>query len=557
MEPLKATRKANLLVGKAPMLNEILVTKEQNVYNHIKIESFAVKTNTRIMRLTALFIFVFFQSNIINGQTSLNDIDLNNGEYIVGFRHYTTSDSTRTYSRIFDYSNKYIARPIPVSIWYPSEQDIEHKKPLKVLDYFEILKEEEEWEYLPSEQILNWFYYSNTLANQNHLKEQTKAYLEIEYAHGKFPVIVYAPSFQASSIENFALCESLASHGYIVISSPSRGAETRWFGNNNAKEMETQTRDVEFLIREVGKLPMTNYNKIALMGFSFGGLSNVIAQNRNENIKAMVSLDGTERYNYALLDSSPFFDPDKLNVPYLHMAQKEIPEKVLIEDNIVAELNTKFVLYDSISNSTAYRLKFHNLTHSYFSTLGILFADRDIRQDKSDAEIMESYKLASTYTLNFLNAFLENDDEALKFMENNPSANGVRNGLITQRSKQAKIVAFNFQDFNDLAASKKYQKLTQLYDSVVKKHPSFNIPEGHLNTVGLQLVFNSNTSEQGINIFLLATKLYPNSANLFDSLAEGYLYVGNKSKAIKNFEKSLELNAQNQNAIDRLKKLKE
>jgi len=54
----------------------------------------------------------------------------------------------------------------------------------------------------------------------------------------------------------------------------------------------------------------------------------------------------------------------------------------------------------------------------------------------------------------------------------------------------------------------------------------------------------------------LAIKLYPNSANLFDSLAEGYLFVGSKDKAIENFEKSLELNTQNQNAIDRLKQLR-
>ena len=239
------------------------------------------------------------------------------------------------------------------------------------------------------------------------------------------------------------------------------------------------------------------------------------------------------------------------------MAQKDIPEKVLKEDNIKAELNTKFDLYDSISNGTVYRLKFHNLTHTYFSTFGILFANRDKRQDKSDSEIMESYKWASTYALNFLNAFLENDDKALKFIENKPSDNRVRNGLMTQRTKQPESVAFTFQDFNDLASSQNYQNLSQLYDSIVKKHPSFKIPEGNLNTIGLQLVFNPNTPDQGINIFLLATKLYPNSANLFDSLAEGYLYVGNKSKAVENFEKSLELNSQNQNAIDRLKQLKE
>ena len=521
------------------------------------IELLEMRTNTFIMRLIPLLISVLFQAGIINGQTSLNEIDLNFGKYKVGFRHYTTVDSTRTYSRIFDYSNKKILRPIPVSIWYPSEQKTGNKQPLKILDYFKILKEEEEWEYLPNEQVLNWFYYSNTPANQNHLKELTKAYPAIEFATGNFPIIIYTPSFQASSIENFALCEYLASHGYFVISSPSRGTETRWFSSNNAKEMETQARDVEFLIKVVGKYPMANYKKIAVVGFSFGGLANMLAQNRNEKIKAIISLDGTERYQYKLLKKSPFFDKINIDVPYIHMAQKEIPEKVLKEDNREAELNTKFELYDSITNSTVYRLKFHNLTHSHFSTLGILFGSRDKRQDKSDSEIMESYKWVSTYTLNFLNAYLGNDDKALSFIENKPSDNGLRNGLITHRTKQPESVAFTFQDFNDLASSHNYQNLLQLYDSIIKKHPSFKIPEGNLNTIGLQLVFNPNTPEEGINIFLLATKLYPNSANLFDSLAEGYLYVGNKSKAVENFEKSLVLNSQNQNAIDRLKQLKD
>ena len=73
----------------------------------------------------------------------------------------------------------------------------------------------------------------------------------------------------------------------------------------------------------------------------------------------------------------------------------------------------------------------------------------------------------------------------------------------------------------------------------------------------MQLIFNPETSEQGINVFLLATSIYPNSANLFDSLAEAYLYIDNKEKARFNFEKSLQLNPENQNAIDRLKQLGE
>ncbi|MBO3700203.1 dienelactone hydrolase family protein [Fabibacter sp. E12] len=509
------------------------------------------------MRLTILPILILFQANLIVAQTSLAEIDLEKGKYNVGFKHYTTSDSTRTYSRAYDYTNKEVDRPIPVSMWYPSEQNLDDLEPFQVLDYLEILKEEEEWEHLPNEQILNWFYYANTPANQKHLVEKTTAHHNSEFSKGRFPVVIYAPSYQASSIENFSLCEYLASHGFVVISSPSRGTKTRWFSINNAMEMETQARDVEFLMKEARKIPIADNDKIAIMGFSFGGLSNIIVQNRNDKVKAIVSLDGTERYQYGILNQSPSFDAQNIDVPYMHMAQKDIPETVLIEDKIDAELNTRFQLFDSITNSRTHQLKFHNLTHSYFSTLGVLFADRDKRQDKSDIEIMKSYKLVTLYTLNFLNSALNQLDKASTFIENDPSSNGIANDLITQKIKQSSIEdIFTFRDFNDLASGQNYENLSQFYDSIIKKHPSFKIAEGNLNTLGLQLVFNPNTASQGVNVFLLATRLYPNSANLYDSLAEGYLFNGIEEKAIESFEKSLELNPQNQNAISRLRQLR-
>lgn len=508
------------------------------------------------MRQIFLFILLFFQLNLLTAQTSLPEIDLEKGPYQVGFQHYTKSDSTRTYSRVFDYTNNKVPRPIPISIWYPIELQVTDLEPMKVLDYLEILKDEEEWEHLANEQILNWFYYANTPSNQQHLNEQTTAYENIEPGKGKFPVIVYAPSFQASSIENFALCEFLASHGYVVLSSPSRGTETRWFSNHLAKEMETQARDVEFLLKEAMQFPLSDQGKIALMGFSFGGLATLISQNRNGLVKALVSLDGTERYQYELLSQSPFFDPKKLNVPYLHMAQKDIPELVLKEDHIDAALNSNFQLFDSLSQSLAYQIKFHDLTHSYFSTMGVLFADRDPRQDKPDSEIMESYRLMAMYTLNFFNATLKDDPQATRFLENNYANSASLKDVLSQEIKRPEEVSFSFQDFNDLASMKDYKNLTSLYDSLLKVYPSFEIPEGHLNTLGLQLVFNPTTSRQGIQVFLLAIKLYPNSANLYDSLGEGYLFLGEKEQAIASFEKSLELNSQNQNAIHRLEKLR-
>jgi len=509
------------------------------------------------MRLTILITSIFLTLTSY-GQTSLNKISLAFGKHKVGFKHYTAIDSTRTYQIKNDFSNQFINRPIPISIWYPAKIKNSSTEQLNVLDYLKILKEEEEWKNLPNEFLLDWFpYLWNTPQNKAHLSEKVTAFSNSTFLGGKYPVIVYASSYQASSIENFALFEYLASNGFVVISSPSRGTDTRWLEGGTTKDMETQSRDVEFLLKEIHKYKNIDSDKVALMGFSFGGLSNAITVMKNKNVSGIVSLDGTERYNYTVLEKSPYFNLDKFTIPYIHFAQKEIPKEVLASDKIPVELNYKFQLYDSLKKSNAYSYKFHDLTHSYFSSFGVLFANRDKRQDKSDGKIMASYRLLCEHILQFLNATLKNDEKANVFIENNPRENGFSEALISKKMKKSIGTEFTYKEFNDLALNQDYKDLIPLYKRTIAKHPKLQLQEGMLNTLGLRLSFNSKKIEQGINVFLLALHLYPKSANLYDSLAEAYLYNKDFKKAISNFQKSLELNSQNQNAIDRLKQLKE
>ncbi|MEX0290050.1 MAG: alpha/beta hydrolase [Flavobacteriaceae bacterium] len=510
------------------------------------------------MRLIILYIILLFQACFINAQTSLKEIDLDKGKFHVGFRHYIISDSTRVYRIHNEYNNQWINRPIPISVWYPAELEDKNSKPLKILDYLEVLKGEEEWKNLPNEFLLDWFpHLWNTPQNKAHLSEEATAFSNATFLEGKFPVVVYAPSYQASSIENFALFEYLVSNGFVIISSPSRGTDTRWLEGGTTKDMETQSRDVEFLLKEIHRYKNVDLDKIALMGFSFGGLSNAITVMKNKSIKALVSLDGTERYNYSVLAKSPYFDLDKFDIPYIHFAQKDIPEEVLVSDKIPVELNYKFQLYDSIQFSNAHSYKFHHLTHSYFSSYGVLFANRDKRQDKSDTEIMASYKILTNYTLQFLNATLKNEPEAMKFIEKSPQINGFSKDLISKKMKKSLAKSFDYRDFNDLALQQEYRDLVPLYKKILVEHPNLKLEEGMLNMLGLWLSFNPETTEQGVNVFLLALHIYPNSANLYDSLAEAHLYNKDYESARTNFRKSLELNPQNQNAINRLEQLKE
>lgn len=76
-----------------------------------------------------------------------------------------------------------------------------------------------------------------------------------------------------------------------------------------------------------------------------------------------------------------------------------------------------------------------------------------------------------------------------------------------------------------------------------------------MNSLGYSLLGDKQV-EFAIKVFLKNTILYPNSANVYDSLGEAYMIAGNNEQAIKNYERSLDLNPQNTNAFEQLKKLK-
>jgi FKBP-type peptidyl-prolyl cis-trans isomerase len=79
--------------------------------------------------------------------------------------------------------------------------------------------------------------------------------------------------------------------------------------------------------------------------------------------------------------------------------------------------------------------------------------------------------------------------------------------------------------------------------------------EGDLNALGYRLLRRKRVPE-AIEILKLNVEAYPDSANVYDSLAEAYFASGNTPQAIQNYEKSLALDPANTNAAMMLKKLK-
>ena len=87
----------------------------------------------------------------------------------------------------------------------------------------------------------------------------------------------------------------------------------------------------------------------------------------------------------------------------------------------------------------------------------------------------------------------------------------------------------------NLAAIKAhYAKLTKRYGYEIKP------PENTINQFGYAL-FRAEKIDEAIEAFEENTKLYPDSANVFDSLAEALEKKGSRSKALANYEKAYKM----------------
>jgi len=79
--------------------------------------------------------------------------------------------------------------------------------------------------------------------------------------------------------------------------------------------------------------------------------------------------------------------------------------------------------------------------------------------------------------------------------------------------------------------------------------------ESELNSCGYVLMARGNLKE-AITIFRANIYLYPQSSNCFDSLGEAYTKVGLKDNALFCYERAVELDPKNENAIKQLALLK-
>lgn len=90
----------------------------------------------------------------------------------------------------------------------------------------------------------------------------------------------------------------------------------------------------------------------------------------------------------------------------------------------------------------------------------------------------------------------------------------------------------------------------------LKGSSDYDLNEDEINELGLRLLYDKKDVKAAIEVLRLNTELFPKSFNVWDSLGEAYYQNGNREEAIRNYEKSLQLNPDNVGGKRMLEKIR-
>lgn len=346
------------------------------------------------------------------------------GPFPVGLKVADQYDPTRVFQRLSGDSVLDGPRPLQILIWYPAKNS--NSRPMTVGDYLALARNETSFE-RPEETSISreWMSYLAPVKDG-----PMQAIRNAPPKSGRDPVIIYSPSFSSVSWENADLCEYLASFGYVVIAAPAMGERTRE-STHSVAGAEAQAHDVSFLLTFAQSLPNTDMRHVAAVGFSWGGLADLLAAAQDHRIDALVSLDGSERYFPGYVQESGYAKPEQMTIPLIYFEEGD--QSVEAQDAETTRFHSQgpsvlnawqhgdlmtvhmLGLFHSAFYSLSYRNK--EIWKTEFKNLQVADYDYD--------DCLLQFSWVMRYTRAFLDAYFKRDSRAMETLNAGPRANGV------------------------------------------------------------------------------------------------------------------------------------
>jgi len=421
-------------------------------------------------------------------------------------------------------------RPIFIAVWYPAAAGT--AGPMIYRDYFRAISTDSpvpeftqrlrkytrdtacqymlqrEFASLTREQRAAW---------DKFLSTDTFAHQDASPAAGKFPTVIYHPGLGGTFEDNSVVFEYLASHGYVVVSSAYQDADSTDL--NIDGDFFTSLDDLSFLGRFVGTLPFADTSRLGAMGHSYGAQA-VLAWRAQPGspVDAVVSVDST--VEYVGLES-----PLCADVRAMFGRNRKSPVPVILFADRLKK--PRFDPFDSyLSSAPRYQSTVDNQEHNDFISQGMigesLLADLSGNSGKA-ASARRNYDQIGLRILQFLNAYVKRDAEALAFLK----GAGLRYKPPLPPEPTGKQLARLFlQDGPD--------KTRQFLAGFKTNDP--DVLDG-----AASFLREDGRKQDAATMLGLAVEFVPGSRTLRQSLGEALEAIGDLTKAAAVYKKTLQL----------------
>jgi pimeloyl-ACP methyl ester carboxylesterase len=357
------------------------------------------------------------------------------GPYAVGLKVVEQYDRSRVFQNYDGQPNAPVTterpRPLQTLVWYPAEVSTAPK--MTIGDYAALIRTETSFD-KPVDQGKPQSFVADFTRGTTALP--ASAVRNSAMLSGRFPVLIYAPSLNAPAIENIELCEYIASQGYVVMATPSMGANQRSM-TLDLPGANAEAEDISFLIDFAKSLPDAEISSVAVIGYSWGGMAALFAAARDKRIDALVSLDGSFRYSPGTVQEAGDVHPDQMLIPLLVFSRAE--ETIEAWDAMHQSKNQGGLAPNVLNEWTRgdlFHIRLLAVSHIQFSSLyqrSERFRKEALQFSPADYSLeegAESYNWMARYTLEFLDAYLKHDPEAIGFLKRTPAENGVPKHLV-------------------------------------------------------------------------------------------------------------------------------
>jgi hypothetical protein len=505
----------------------------------------------RIRLLLAAALALVLVGSCSAPEASLTDLwpGLDPGPHPVGFQVHHVYDHSRSFGPVQGTPEGIPtlplgSRPLQITVWYPAAIDA-------------VAPRMQHWEYLAlretafdftlvggvfREEVFEGARFRTRREGldpapvEELLISPTLAVRDAKPADDRFPILIYGAGSESPGWDNFVLCEYLASHGYVVASTPSFGTRSPLM-TQDFEGLEAKTRDHEFVLAFLWDFPAVDRGRVGSLGWSLGGVSAAKLAMRDPRVGAVAALDGSMGYAaYRLAaDQSPDYAYDRLRVPFIYLSQRITGSK-------------DFGFLDDLDHVDTYLLKFHELIHTDFAAVPIL-VDIHSRGDKAQRDrstIERGYVTVSHYVRAFFDTYLKDDAGARQFLLDPPEESDV---VAVKASVVSAPPPLTKHEFMGLVRAGEVDRALEAHARMRELDPEVVLyDELPLGLEAMDLLRRRRTDEAVKLMELLvdtAPQLY---WQLCDGLAMARLAAGETKGALDAFARSLELRPDNPTA---------